>query len=131
MVVQSLEVNKDLFRPPEEDEELLGPEVPYLGAIGALIHWNGIKHILTYLKGTLNMDLFYANKDTADLVRYADASYLSDPHKARSQTGYVFTCGAYTVACSSNLQATEKQLTQQLALAADKQLTQQLHFFYK
>ncbi|XP_070055349.1 uncharacterized mitochondrial protein AtMg00810-like [Nicotiana tomentosiformis] len=25
MVVRSLEVNKDLFQPPEEDEELLGP----------------------------------------------------------------------------------------------------------
>ncbi|XP_070005245.1 cytochrome P450 89A2-like [Nicotiana sylvestris] len=66
-------VNKDLFRPPEEDEELLGPEIPYLSAIGTLMylvnatrpdiafsvnllarysssptwrHWNGIKHIL-------------------------------------------------------------------------------------
>lgn len=28
MVVRSLEANKDPFRPPEEDEELLGPEVP-------------------------------------------------------------------------------------------------------
>ncbi|XP_070046285.1 B3 domain-containing protein REM10-like [Nicotiana tomentosiformis] len=35
MVVRSLEVHKDLFQPPEEDEELLGPEVPYLSAIGA------------------------------------------------------------------------------------------------
>jgi len=35
------------------------------------------------------MGLFYANKDSADLVGYANAGYLSDPHKARSQTGYV------------------------------------------
>jgi len=73
MVVRSLEVNKDLFQPPKEDEELLGPEVPYLSAIGALMYlanatrpdiafsvnllaryssspiwkyWNAIKHIL-------------------------------------------------------------------------------------
>ncbi|XP_070055275.1 uncharacterized mitochondrial protein AtMg00810-like [Nicotiana tomentosiformis] len=26
MIIRLLEVNKDLFRPPEEDEELLGPE---------------------------------------------------------------------------------------------------------
>ena len=29
MVVRSLEVTKDPFRPKEENEELLGPEVPY------------------------------------------------------------------------------------------------------
>ena len=76
MVVSSLEVTKDPFRPKEENEELLGPEVPYLSAIGTLTyvatytqpniafsdnllaryssaptkrHWNGIKHILRYL----------------------------------------------------------------------------------
>ena len=37
MVVRSLEVTKDSFRPKEENEELLGPEVPYLNAIGALM----------------------------------------------------------------------------------------------
>jgi hypothetical protein len=35
-VVRSLEVNKDPFRPKEEDEETLGTEVPYLSTIGAL-----------------------------------------------------------------------------------------------
>ena len=37
MVVRSLEVTKDPFRPKEKNEELLGPEVPYLSAIGALM----------------------------------------------------------------------------------------------
>lgn len=73
MAVRSFDVNKDSFRPREENEEVLGPEVPYLSAIGALMylashtrlnisfavnllarfsscptrrHWNGIKHIL-------------------------------------------------------------------------------------
>nr|XP_016437171.1 PREDICTED: uncharacterized protein LOC107763217 [Nicotiana tabacum] len=27
------------------------------------------------------------------MTGYADAGYLSDPYKARSQTGYLFTCG--------------------------------------
>ena len=36
MVVQSLEPHKDLFRPKEPDEEILGPEVSYLNAIGDL-----------------------------------------------------------------------------------------------
>ena len=38
MVVRSLEVTKDLFRPKEENEELLGPKVPYLSAIGSLMY---------------------------------------------------------------------------------------------
>jgi len=38
MVVRSLEVSKDPFRPQEENEEPLGPEVPYLSAISALMY---------------------------------------------------------------------------------------------
>ena len=38
MVVRSLDTKKDPFRPRESDEELLGPEVPYLSAIGALMY---------------------------------------------------------------------------------------------
>ena len=38
MVIRSLEVSKDPFRPQEENEEPLGPEVPYLSAIGALVY---------------------------------------------------------------------------------------------
>ena len=117
MVVRSLDVKNDPFRPCEKGEELLGPEVPYLSAIGALMylanctrpdiafsvnllaryssaptrrHWKGIQHILRYLNGTTDMGLFYSNKSKEKLLGYADAGYLSDPHKARSQTGYVF-----------------------------------------
>ena len=78
--VSSLDVKKDLFRPCEKAEELLGPKVPHLSAIGALMylanctcldidfsvnllarysfaqtqrHWNGIKHILCTSKEQL------------------------------------------------------------------------------
>ena len=37
-VVRSLDVNKDPFLPQEKDEEILGLEVPYLSAIGALMY---------------------------------------------------------------------------------------------
>ena len=37
MVVRSLEVEEDPFRPRKQDEEALGPEFSYLRAIGALI----------------------------------------------------------------------------------------------
>ena len=38
MVVWSLEVDKDLFRPKEDTEDIFGPKVPYLSAIGALLY---------------------------------------------------------------------------------------------
>ena len=38
MVVRFLEVDKDPFCPKEENEKLLGPEVPYLSAIGVLMY---------------------------------------------------------------------------------------------
>ena len=89
MNVHSLYVKKDPFHPCENGEKLLGPEVPYLSAIGALMylanytqpaiafsvnllakyssaptqrHWNGIKHILRYLQGTTDMSLFYSKE---------------------------------------------------------------------
>jgi hypothetical protein len=120
MVVRSLDVKKDPYRPRKNNEKALGPEVPYLSAIGALMylanntrpdisfslnvlaryssdptrrHWNKIKYVLRYLCGTRDMGLFYQKNTKSKLVGYADAGYLSDPHKARSQSGYVFTCG--------------------------------------
>ncbi|KAL0824549.1 hypothetical protein Bca101_048226 [Brassica carinata] len=118
MVVKSLGLDTDPFRPKMDDEDVLGPEMPYLSAIGALMylathtrpdiafavnllsrfsscptqrHWNGIKHVLRYLQGTKDLGLYYTNHNKDGLVGFADAGYLSDPHHARSQTGYVFT----------------------------------------
>ena len=118
MIVRSLDAKKDLFCPKEENEALLGPEVPYLSAIGALLylavctrqdiafsvnllarfssaptrrHCNDVKHILRYLRGTTYLGLFYSKESTRK--GYADSGYLYDPHKACSQIGYVFTCG--------------------------------------
>ena len=199
MIGRSLDINKDPFRPKDEDEEVLGPEIPYLSAIGALLylaqctrpdisfsvnllarfssaptqrHWSGIKNIFRYLKGTIDLGLFFPYKDerlcdvntlrrgviagpddaqadaddvtyatagtaaaaaaaaavqaaaaaaaaehrnsgrnplNADtpnnvLVGYADAGYLSDPHKGRSQTGYVFTIGNTAISWRSTKQ---------------------------
>ena len=53
-------------------------------------HWNGIKHIFRYLRGTIDLGLYYSKESTFDLVGYSDAGYRYDPHKARSQTSYLF-----------------------------------------
>ena len=38
MVVRSLNIENDSFRPREDNEEVLIPEVPYLSAIGTLMY---------------------------------------------------------------------------------------------
>ena len=38
------------------------------------------------------------------MTGYADAGCLSDPHKPRSQTGYVFTCGGTVISWRSQKQ---------------------------
>ena len=112
----------------KKDEELLGPEVPYLSVIGALMylancsrpniafyvnllarynsaptrrHWNGIKHLLCYLRGTTNIGLFYSRESKQQFLGYADAGYCSDPYKGRSQTKYVFNCNGTTISWRS------------------------------
>ena len=50
------------------------------------------------------MGLFYHKGSKQGMIGYADACYLSDPHKARSQTGYVFTCGGAAISWCSQKQ---------------------------
>jgi hypothetical protein len=38
MIVRVLEKDKDLFKPREEGEDVLGQEYPYLSVIGALMY---------------------------------------------------------------------------------------------
>jgi len=112
MVVRSLEADKDPFRPKGDDEEVLGPEVPYLSAIGALMYlvnctrpdafavnllarcvdaltiryWVDVKTILRYLQGTQDLDLglWFLKNQASTMVGYVDAGYMSDPHNVRS-----------------------------------------------
>ena len=54
MEVRSLDVKKDIFRPRDNNEELLGPEVPYLSAIGALMYLaNNTRPDITFLVNLL------------------------------------------------------------------------------
>ena len=40
---------------------------------------------------------FFRKNQDLSLVGYTDVGYLSDPHNAISQTGYVFLCGGTTI----------------------------------
>jgi hypothetical protein len=124
IVVRSLDVENDPFRPREEEEEILGPHVPYLRAVEALIylvnsthtdiafavnllarrsdaptkrHWVGVKTVLRYLNGTRDLGLFYSRNQDLILLGYTDVGYLSDPDNGRSQTDFVFLQGETTI----------------------------------
>ena len=146
MVVRSLDVEKDQFCLKEDGEAILSPEVPYFHAIGALMyfanctrpdiafsinllsryssaptrrHWNGVKYVFRYLRGTIDIGLFYQNRSKSPLIGYADAEYLSNPHKALSQTSYLFTFGNSVVSWRSMKQtmvATSSNYSEILAI---------------
>jgi len=48
--------------------------------------------------------LFYSNNTKPVLLGYVDAGYLSDPHNAKSQTGYVLTYGGTAISWRSQKQ---------------------------
>ena len=64
-------------------------------------HWYAIKHILCYLKGTIDICLFYLKESKQQLLRYANTGYLLGSHKAKSQTGYVFNCNGTAISWRS------------------------------
>jgi hypothetical protein len=128
MVVRSLDLDKDPFRPRDDEEQILGTELPYLSVVGAIMylanntrsdivfavnllerynsaptkrHWVGIKNIFRYLNGTKDLRLFYKRHDDPSLIGYTDASYLSDPQNDRSQTGFVLLQGGTTISWKS------------------------------
>ena len=47
------------------------------------------------------MDLFYSNESKKQLFGYADAGYLSNPHKVIPQTGFVFNCNGTAISWRS------------------------------
>lgn len=86
MIIHSLDIKKDINSPKEDDEQILSLECSYLGVIGVLFylvectrpniffavkclarhsivlthcHWNGVKEIFRYLKGTTDIGLYY------------------------------------------------------------------------
>ena len=47
------------------------------------------------------MGLFYSMESKQQLFGYANVGYISDPHKGRSQTGYVFNCNGTAISWRS------------------------------
>ena len=102
MVVRSLEIGKDPFRPWDIGEKMLRLEIPYLSVIDALMylanctrpdiafavdllvrhsvdptrrHSTGAKCILRYLNGTKDLGLFFKKNHEPSMIGYTDTGY--------------------------------------------------------
>ncbi|KAH9779134.1 hypothetical protein KPL71_007611 [Citrus sinensis] len=64
----------------------------------------GVKNIMRYLKGTIELGVFYKKGGNEGLVGYTDSNYAGDLNDRKSTSGYVFMLGSGAVAWSSKKQ---------------------------
>ncbi|GJW65124.1 hypothetical protein Tco_0117008 [Tanacetum coccineum] len=69
-------------------------------------HWEAVKWILKYLRGTANVGLVYGTDrgNHVDVTGFIDSNYAKDPDKGRSITGYAFLVQGCVVCWKATLQ---------------------------
>ena len=120
--------------PKSEDEKAKMINVPYINAVGSLMylatmtrpdiaytvgvlarfnsnpgqaHWNAVKHLFRYLKGTVELKLEYGPDETIGsemFATYSDADHGGNKDNGKSTTGYMVKLGSGVVAWKSKLQ---------------------------
>lgn len=121
------------FAPKSAEEKEYMSRVPYASAVGSLMyamvctrpdlahavsvvsrfmgdpgkeHWQAVKRIFRYLKGTSDVGLIYGGDTNCLVTGYSDSDYAGDVDTRRSMTGYVFTLGGSVVSWKATLQPT-------------------------
>ncbi|KAL5553855.1 hypothetical protein UlMin_041256 [Ulmus minor] len=146
-------LSSELCPKTEEDVQKMA-KVPYASAVGSVMyamvctrpniahavslvsrymanpgkaHWEVVKWLLRYLKGSLNCGLLYKRLDEPSyLVKgFVDADHAGDLDKRRSSRGYIFTVGGGCISWKSQLQtivalSTTKSSTLMLLSASSK-----------
>lgn len=74
-------------------------------------HLEAVKHILRYLKGTINYGILYKSNAPLDLHGYTDAAYLDCLEMRRSTGGYLFKLADGPISWSSKRQDTVSDST--------------------
>ena len=67
-------------------------------------HWNAVKRIMRYLKGTSDLGLVFKPQKNCDCVGYSDADWGGDLDDRKSTSGYVFQIGGGAVSWRSKKQ---------------------------
>ncbi|KAJ4706252.1 Retrovirus-related Pol polyprotein from transposon TNT 1-94 [Melia azedarach] len=121
------------FAPKSVEEKEYMSRVPYTSAVGSLMyamvctrpdlaqsvsvvsrfmgepskeHWQAVKRIFRYLKGTFDVGLIYGGDTQCLVTGFSDSDYAGDVDSRRSMTGYVFTLGSSVVSWKATLQPT-------------------------
>lgn len=68
-------------------------------------HWQAVKRIFRYIRGTLSLQLTYRGK-LSNLEGYTDADCAGDYDTRRSTSGYIFNVGNGAISWSSKRQPT-------------------------
>ncbi|OAE27396.1 hypothetical protein AXG93_2015s1240 [Marchantia polymorpha subsp. ruderalis] len=69
-------------------------------------HWQALKRIFRYLRGTSDIGLCYRNDTQCLVASYSASDYAGDVDSRRSMTGYVFTLGGFVISWKATLQPT-------------------------
>jgi len=112
----SIPADQDVYRGLSKSEENMENAIPYREAVGSLIyiatlsrpdimyavsmvsrflncysnvHWNAVKKIFKYLKGTSSYGLMYCGNKESNVKSYSDVDYAGCLDTRRSTTGYV------------------------------------------
>lgn len=102
-----------------------------------IIHWQAVKRILRYLKGTIDQCLHFKPTQATSLLAYSDAGWISDTDDSRSQYGFAIFHGPNLISWTSRKQrvvarsSTEAEYRSLAYTAAEliwiKQLMTELH----
>jgi hypothetical protein len=103
-------INNDPYQPREEEEEVLDKQ-RYLTAVGSFTYltthtrsniafatnilarysqnptmkyWNGVKHLLRYLKGTSDLGLYYQRSNPTGIKGFANSGFRTDLNAEKS-----------------------------------------------
>ena len=68
-------------------------------------HWVAAKRILRYIKGTIDLGLFYGYGNEAKLYGHSDSDWGGDQDERKSTTGYVFYLGPTAFTWASKKQS--------------------------
>lgn len=128
----NVELSKEMSPSTEAAQEAM-KSIPYQEAVGSLMyaaqvsrpdicfalsvisrfnhnpgsaHWQTVKRILRYLKGTIDSKLVFSRNNDTNLIGYCDADFASDIDDRKSTTGYVFVLNGGAISWNSRKQPT-------------------------
>ena len=67
-------------------------------------HWEGVKRVLRYIRGTLDLGLKFKSVKNLCLFGYSDADWAGDVSSRKSRSGYVFMLGGAILSWMSKKQ---------------------------